>query len=159
MKKLILILILPLSIVVNGQILSPDVVATSGDYYTNSNVSLSWTLGEISVETYVGSNVLLTQGFQQPEFFVTSIFEKKPDGFLINIYPNPATEYFTISCESNNEGDFNFELYDVQGKMLLSDYFTSSYQIDISNYKKAMYLLKVYSKSSGEFLIYKILKK
>lgn len=50
----------------NAQSLSPDVITASGDYYENANVSISWTLGETVTETFTGTNVILTQGFQQP---------------------------------------------------------------------------------------------
>ena len=49
-----------------AQSVSPEVVASAGDYYENANVSLSWTLGEIATETYSTGNIILTQGFQQP---------------------------------------------------------------------------------------------
>jgi len=49
-----------------GQSVSPDVIATSGDYFQNANVSLSWTMGELITETFSNGNIALTQGFQQP---------------------------------------------------------------------------------------------
>ena len=68
MKKLNIITIaLLLSLTVAAQSLSPEVIASSGDYYENANASLSWTLGEIATETYSYGNNILTQGFQQPE--------------------------------------------------------------------------------------------
>ncbi len=67
MKKLITILtVMVISIALTAQSVSPEVVASAGDYYENGNVSLSWTLGEISTETYSNGGVILTQGFQQP---------------------------------------------------------------------------------------------
>lgn len=54
------------SLTLSAQSVSPDVIASSGDYFEGSNVSLSWTLGELAVETYTAGNFVLTQGFQQP---------------------------------------------------------------------------------------------
>ncbi len=48
-----------------SQSIERDVVASSGDYFEGTNVSLSWTLGEIATETYSAGNIILTQGFQQ----------------------------------------------------------------------------------------------
>ena len=48
-----------------GQTLTPEVLAASGDYFTSTSNSLSWTLGESVIETYSSSNNSLTQGFQQ----------------------------------------------------------------------------------------------
>ena len=67
MKKISIIIIGGLlSFAVTAQSLSPEVIASSGDYYENANASLSWTLGEISTETYSAGGNILTQGFQQP---------------------------------------------------------------------------------------------
>ena len=66
MKTLILILSFAIVGYANAQSLSPTVVASSGDYFTGTNASLSWTLGEIATETFTGGGYILTQGFQQP---------------------------------------------------------------------------------------------
>jgi hypothetical protein len=66
MKTLILILSFAIVGYANAQSLSPTVVASSGDYFTGTNASLSWTLGEIATETFTSGNYILTQGFQQP---------------------------------------------------------------------------------------------
>ena len=50
----------------NAQTTSPEVVAAAGDFFSNNTHSLSWTLGEIAIETYSGTTAVLTQGFQQP---------------------------------------------------------------------------------------------
>lgn len=67
MKKVFFLIInILLFLLVKGQTISPEVVATSGDFFSTSSVSLSWTCGEIMTETFTGSNIILTQGFQQP---------------------------------------------------------------------------------------------
>ncbi|MBN1340491.1 MAG: hypothetical protein JXA03_14270 [Bacteroidales bacterium] len=50
----------------HAQSIERDVVASSGDYFENGGISLSWTLGELATETYMAGNIILTQGFQQP---------------------------------------------------------------------------------------------
>ncbi|MEZ5197256.1 MAG: hypothetical protein R2764_12900 [Bacteroidales bacterium] len=67
MKKIVsLLVIVAFSTTLAAQSVSPEVVASSGDYYEGTNGSLSWTLGEIATETYSAGGVILTQGFQQP---------------------------------------------------------------------------------------------
>jgi hypothetical protein len=51
---------------ISGQTLTPEVISSSGGYFENTNASVSWTLGETVTETFIGTNVNLTQGFQQP---------------------------------------------------------------------------------------------
>lgn len=53
-----------------AQTFSPTVIASAGEVYTNSQGSLSVTIGEMSaVETFqnVGANLIINQGFQQSE--------------------------------------------------------------------------------------------
>lgn len=67
MKKLIIILlVISHWSLVNGQTLSPKVLATSGGYFTGGGNSLSWTLGETFNATLQNGSYMLTQGEQQP---------------------------------------------------------------------------------------------
>ena len=86
-----------------SQTLSPDVWATSGDYYSNANNSLSWTIGECITETYSNANNSLTQGFQQSKYNITSVEENTKSDFSVAVYPNPASKYINIAIESTNQ--------------------------------------------------------
>ncbi len=66
MKHITITIAWLLSLTVAAQSTSPDVIASSGEYYENANNSISYTLGEIAVETYSNGSNILTQGFQQP---------------------------------------------------------------------------------------------
>jgi hypothetical protein len=67
MKRLfILIPLIAWFLPVSAQTLSPEVISSAGGYFENTDASLSWTLGETVTETFTGTNVILTQGFQQP---------------------------------------------------------------------------------------------
>ncbi len=50
----------------NAQTLSPQVIASSGGYQSNTAGSLSFTIGETNTQTLSSATHLLTQGFQQP---------------------------------------------------------------------------------------------
>ncbi|MFU8844174.1 MAG: hypothetical protein ACNA7V_10250 [Bacteroidales bacterium] len=67
MKKIAQILLFSVfPLYVSAQSVSPEVIATAGDYFENSSGSLSWTLGEVMTETFSSGGNILTQGFQQP---------------------------------------------------------------------------------------------
>jgi hypothetical protein len=67
MKKLLIFIpLMGLGFVLFGQSLNPEVIASSGDYFENTNASLGWTLGETVTESFANGNIFLTQGFQQP---------------------------------------------------------------------------------------------
>lgn len=71
MNKILFFVCLMVVNTVQTQSLSPSVIASSGDYSTGTDVSLSWTLGEIATETFSNGGFTLTQGFQQPVTGVT----------------------------------------------------------------------------------------
>lgn len=48
-----------------SQSIERDVVSSSGDYFENENLSVSYTIGEIVTETFIGEGLILTQGFHQ----------------------------------------------------------------------------------------------
>jgi gliding motility-associated-like protein len=67
MKIKLSILLLALSLWGQAQTFSRTVVGTAGDFFTNSDVSVAWTIGEVVTDTYSSSGHFLTQGFQQPD--------------------------------------------------------------------------------------------
>lgn len=59
-----------------GQSITPIVIASSGDYYESETYSLSLTMGEPVIDTYLGSaDTLLTCGFQQGDYFTRLTME------------------------------------------------------------------------------------
>ncbi|MCX6351400.1 MAG: T9SS type A sorting domain-containing protein [Bacteroidetes bacterium] len=95
-------------LVSNAQTLSPNVIATNGGYAVGGGNSLSWTLGETFNTTLTSSNLILTQGEQQPELAsfplpVTLVYfhaEKNIENTTININWQTASEinsdYFLV---------------------------------------------------------------
>jgi hypothetical protein len=51
-----------------GQSIVQDVISSGGHFGSNSNFSISSTIGEPAVRTYINGNAALTEGFQQPYF-------------------------------------------------------------------------------------------
>ena len=63
----------------------------------------------------------------------------------INIYPNPASAFITIAV--NGQLDFQANLYDLQGRLILS---TNSSQLLIDSFPTGTYLLEIKDLDSGE---------
>src|SRR5688572_27496856 len=102
MKKLFGVLIYSVSVTAFSQSLTPTVVASSGDYFSGSAASLSWTLGEVVTDTYIGTNNQLTQGFQQPEISFVTLEDFAID-IALNLYPNPTTSEVNLEVKNNTE--------------------------------------------------------
>jgi hypothetical protein len=133
------------SICTYSQSLAPEVIASSGDYFTSADVKLNWTLGEMVTETFISGNIL-TQGFQQSDYLIVSIAETE-ENKQISVYPNPFSDRITI-----NTGDFTglkLQVFDLQGKILIEKTIEkSNKQIDFSAFGQGFYLIKVSDKST-----------
>jgi hypothetical protein len=129
-----------------GQNARLDVIASSGEFFSNSTNSLSWTIGECIPETFISSGNTLTQGFQQSLYVVTSINELMVEGIFVKAYPNPFSDFINISVKTDNDvvKTIGIELYDSQGKILFLDKFSSDFvQLNMKNYSSGFYVLKV----------------
>lgn len=101
-----------------------EVIGSAGDYSSNNGFSISWTLGETIIETVESSsiNVILTQGFQQPDECDTtvSVREVINDNVLIKLYPNPASQIVTLNIKSEENSPVRIELVDMLGRVMNS---------------------------------------
>jgi hypothetical protein len=118
MKHLILLLaISTLPFYAQGQL---QLISFSGDHHRNGEMSISFSLGEVAVETFTGGNTILTQGFHQPDIFSTSTSNFNIYDF--KVFPNPVQNELLIT--SNQWIDFlglRFQIMDIQGRVLLSE--------------------------------------
>jgi hypothetical protein len=129
MKKLPLsLLILLFALVTNGQKLTPTVIASTGAYTSNTNGSLSYTLGEMTmVKTFSADNNILTQGFQQPSDLALGLLEILPDEFgSFAVYPNPAVDAASFAFRFPEQGKISVVLYNSLGQKL-SNVFSTGY--------------------------------
>ena len=162
MKKILIVFLAVTAVIQTfGQNARLDVIASSGEFFSNASNSLSWTLGECIPETFSFSGNTLTQGFQQSLYVVTSINEFTIEGISISAYPNPVSDFINISVKTDNAvlKNIGIELYDSQGKILFLDNFNSDIiRLDMNNYSSGFYVLKVKGPESKNFQNFKIQK-
>ena len=142
------------------QSISEKVISSAGDFYTNGNTSLSWTLGECVTETYNTTNSILTQGFQQYYYSVTAVENCLPDEYNIYAYPNPASNFINICFDLPVKKDVLIELFDINGNKLFSKSSDSKniFQIDITNFSSSIYFLKIIEDKDKLLKTFKIIK-
>lgn len=144
MKKLYLLFVaLLLSTSAFSQSLEPEVLSSSGDYFTSTNIKLNWTLGEMVTETFIAGSNILTQGFQQPNYLYTAV-DETAENKEISIYPNPFSDVVTIN--TGNYTGVNVNVYDLQGKNLIENNINkSNLQLDFSAFAPGIYFIKIYN--------------
>lgn len=153
-----------LSVYVYGQEVSSSVIATVGESVETGNVSVSWTLGEIAIETLGedGGSVILTQGFQQGYFEITSIGEPLSNEFQLNVYPNPATEYIWIDLKSNEVKSAIVEIYNMEGKLVYNsrwEFVNGPNQIMLNELNSSQYILRITDSSGKVLQTFKLIKR
>jgi len=146
-----------------GQSVSSSVIATAGNSVETENLNVSWTVGEIAVETLEdGANVILTQGFQQGYFEITSIGDPLSDDFSISVYPNPATEFIWVDLKSSEEIEAIVEIYNMEGKLVYNnewEFASGPNKIMLNDLNSSQYILRV-TNSSGKILqTFKLIKR
>ncbi len=151
MKKLLLALVVTATgYTLNAQTLVRQVVASGGGYSSASSGSLSYTTGELVIETGTSGSFMLTQGFQQPDANPsTGIKTTQAVKVDYKLYPNPAREAITLSLKSPESITANCYIYDATGKLVerlekdavqVTDY---SHSFNLSAYSAGNYFLKI----------------
>lgn len=74
----------------------------------------------------------------------------------IKIFPNPVKDSFTIYSEKSSLADYAVVLFNTLGKKVREEVNLKSKNIDISNLKKGIYLLKI--KKGNQYKVIKLIK-
>ena len=139
-----------------SQQLTHEVLGSSGGEFSNGNIQLDWTLGELSVETMSVSSVILTEGFQQAELILVSTKNIDYDVNIIS-YPNPFLSY--INIQKDTDKTLHLECMDVLGRLLKSEMLTENIQqIDLQHLASAIYFLKITDNNGRLIQVIKIQK-
>lgn len=160
MRTGIMLFALAASVAVSAQSLERQVIGSAGDYATGGNVSLSYTVGETATATLSGGNLILTQGFQQPDDQMTGIDEPVFNG-EITVYPNPTSDIVMINITSDD--DLILELTNVSGQQLMNRelvFQSGNYsgQVDLQKYAAGTYLLYLRDSEGRVVTNYKVQK-
>ena len=156
----LLMLSLLFSLITSGLHAQESVNAT-GNNTSGTGGSTSYSVGQLVYTTNTATNGSVVQGVQQPYEIsvVTGLEEAKGINLSISVYPNPTTYNLTLEVKNFELSNLNFQLYDIQGKLLQDEIITDNRTgIDMSNLVPATYFVKVIQ-SDQEVKTFKIIKK
>ena len=148
---------------ITAQSASPDVIGSAGDHFASASGSISWTIGEPVSDTYLGSSYIITKGFHQPAIFPqVSVVEHENDINML-VYPNPVSDELMISFKGMKQGNYNIDLFDAAGRMLLHseeniklDHFQKSIVMD--GFSGGLYVVKIVCFDNNVNRFYRITK-
>ena len=154
MTKFLLFIFIVVSNIAVAQVSSRDILTTSGGTYTQINGTMSFSIGEIAIETASATDNKLTQGFQQGNYTILSISDEKISP-SISIYPNPTSNSVKVEfAESIN----SVKLYDMTGNLLIDKKLNATSEtFDLSSFATGVYIMHVYD-AKNKMYAYKIQK-
>lgn len=170
MKKVILLssCVICLWPVVFSQDVRQNVIAADGGIAQGSNISLEWTLGEMSVESIISGKHLYTQGFHQPILIAkssndpgTPLQDRILSGYKVLLTPNPAQTFATVYISADVPEKFTMYLYDIGGKLIstrLASGTDLSVRIEMSSLTSGIYLMDVRNSQGQSLKAFKVVK-
>lgn len=135
-----------------------EVLSTSGGYEKSNTFNINWTLGETVIETFDGTNNIISQGMHQEIKKISLIENYNSKTVRIKIYPNPSPNIVILETERIYQEKLSYNLYNEIGNVLLKKKLISNIQkIDLENFEAGVYFLVIISENNTS-LKYKIVK-
>ena len=131
----------------------------SGGDATGSGGSSSYTVGQVVYTTNTGSNGSVAQGVQQPyEISITTGVNETTINLEMSVFPNPTTNYLQLKVDSEKLENLNFQLIDLQGKVITNKKVTATTStINMEALPKAVYFLNV-TRNNQTVKTFKVIK-
>jgi hypothetical protein len=156
-KKLIFVLLVfVIHNSIQSQNISKQVIGTAGKTQNNTNLKISWTIGEPVVGLMTGGGSQIGNGFYQALNLTLLSVEGDKKDLKINVYPNPTSQLIYVNHSELNK--FQIQITDLNGKQIFSGTLEKDIPLDISNYTKGIYFLLIESEESQYKSTYKIIK-
>lgn len=153
-KRILVGILLPLSCL--GQSTEQNVISSSGNQYNNGAVQLSYTIGELVIETFSNSSNALTQGFHQTSWNFLGVGDLNAD-LIVTVFPNPVGDALTI--KTDQYVNLSYQLFDEYGKLIFEgNLLKSETLINASNLQPAAYSLRILNNQLEMIKLFKLHK-
>ena len=154
LKLLIVCLIFSLDLALFAQ----EVISSGGDHHEKTSGSISFTIGEVVIETFPKTSNILTQGFHQTNLIAVAVHELPGLDYEISAYPNPAKDYVILKLPAEKVIGMEYRLYDVNGKLIQNKMLEGTEtEIPFNDLSLATYFIKVIQ-GNKEIKTFKIVK-
>lgn len=119
---------------------------TSGQDARGLGGEVSWSIGQVSYSTNIGTTGLVSQGVQQPFeiYVITSVDDDISSS--VRAYPNPVTNNLILHFESSLIGNEKWHLLSFDGLVLYESVINESLtKINMEAIPAGIYFLKIFS--------------
>lgn len=143
LKILLSVIIILMTHLAISQTVSPELVSSAGDSFNNTSYQLDWSIGECVTATHSAGAYVITQGFHQNTYIITSVEDLRADIEML-VYPNPTSDFINLKVESSKVESLQFTITDLSGKVLQNGKFANqTEQIYFSSYAVGTYLITI----------------
>ncbi len=158
-KRLKLSIVLLLGLGLTG-LQAQESVNTTGGNASGNGGSVSYSIGQLVNQSHTGTNGSVAEGLQQPYQIsvVKAIEESEVIKLSVIAYPNPTTNYLTLTINEFDLSNLVYQLYDMNGNLLQSQRITkTNTRILMDKLAPASYFVKIIQKNK-EVKTFKIIK-
>lgn len=134
-------------------------INASGGVATGSGGSVSYSVGQLTYNTYTGSNGTITQGVQQ-SFEISETLSVDNTAILLeaSIFPNPTTDYLNLRLKDTNVSELSFQIIDITGKLITTEKLVTSNTIIQMDYLPATTYFMTVFRNQKTIKTFKIIK-
>ncbi len=125
-------------------------IDAGGESKSISNLDVVYTIGETSVNEFVGTTSKISEGFIQVLDEDNTLSILNVETHSLSLYPNPSKN--TLNVKYSGIIDY-IEIYNIQGQLVL---ITSEHIIDVSQLLSSTYILKI--KTNNSFITKRFIK-
>lgn len=143
MKNIALnILLLMLFIAYSAQ--AQQAVISAGGDFVSAEASVSWTLGELLVDTFQGDSGMVTHGIQQIGIMVTSFPTLPNEEQRFKVYPNPAYDILKVKTIDEDFQRYTLEMVDMSGALIMRTPMTNAItELPVIQLNAALYFIRI----------------
>ena len=132
---------------ISSYLSSQQTVTTSGGDIDSDQVSLSYTIGQLKVNTIekVDSSIIKLDFIQGVQYAIDVFDCRDYNSIEISVFPNPTSSIVNISMEKLSD-ELRVIVFDVAGREIYDNSFVENeFSIDFSSYSEGIYILGFYN--------------
>ena len=157
MKTTLLFICFLGSLSITAQSISKQVIGATGATQTQSNLRVSFTVGEPVVGIMTADGIQLGNGYYPALDLQTLSIEQPELELSFLLYPNPTSQALYVTHPSLPS--FHLQMVDVNGKQVFSGIINNNEALDVTKYAQGMYVVIVENPENNQKNTYKIIKK
>ena len=131
-------------------------INTSGGNINSNGINLSYSIGQLKINTIGSNSSTLTLDFIQGVQYAFSIYDCSMLASIeVSVYPNPSSK--RVYIKTIDEPKLKLTIFDIAGRLIYEQTLQGSTTIDVENYANGTYIFAFYG-FCGLIKIFKVLK-